>query len=293
MTRVLAFTPTWDDAMRPECRATMEAQRIDGELEWVVSTDNPYPIGDMRNVLHQFQKARQMALDGGFDALLTFEHDHQLPMTDSVQRLVDTEGDVIYGVYVLRHGKRLFSAWKYDNDRNVGMSLSNYPRELVLARKAGAWRVSGIGMGCTLFRRHVLEAIPFRDEGMPCAPDLPFADDALHAHYVSMARFDVPVGHYCGDGVWLWPVGVDGMTKDKYTATEDINVMVDGRVVKMQRGETYEFNSDEADDLIKMGVVYLAEGPVARAAPPIEEAVIAPPETTEAPANRRKGRKAQ
>ncbi len=293
---LMVFVPTWlvdgVEAIHPQCAEMLKAQWFDGTGSYLVGTDNPYPIGDHRNVLHQYRNAQKQFLAGKCDALLTLEHDNVLPDTSAIQRLIDTDADVVYGVYVLRHGLRLLSAWKYDNDRNVGMSLSNYPHELQRARDAGAWRVSGIGFGCTLFRRRALEKIEFRDggDGKQWAPDIPFAEDALKAGFISKAQFTVLVGHAENDKI-LWPFGINDMETDRYTARETINVMSSGGVIKMVQGESYDFTPDEAHDLVRMGLLDMYDGPVARArraSAEIEEAVIAPPETTEAPANRRR-----
>src|SRR5512139_1695515 len=157
--RILIYTPTWidpatgDDAIKPECEAAIKAQQLrnDCEFDWHVTTDNPFPIGDHRNVLHQYRQAREYFLHGKWNALLTIEHDNVLPDPDAVQRLSDTPGDVVYAPYMLRHGKPALNTWQYIGDRNLGMSLSHYPRELRNARRSIVWRVSGAGMGCTLF----------------------------------------------------------------------------------------------------------------------------------------------
>ncbi len=207
--RVLAYTPTWDDAMRHECKASIESQKIDGELMWVAGRVNPFPIGDHRNVLRQYMNARSLALEGGFDALLTFEHDQQMPDASALERLINTAGDVIYAPYVFRGGARKLNVLEYSDKVRLGSSLCGAPRTLLQAREAGAWRVSGVGFGCTLIRRHVLEAIAFRGDGLQWAPDIPFAEDALYEGFISMAQFSVPVGHYDGQR-WLWPEWIEG-----------------------------------------------------------------------------------
>jgi len=311
--KLMVFVPTWlvdgqrpgtGTAVHPLCSEWLEAQASDADCTACVGTDNPYPVGDHRNVLHQYRKAQAQFLAGPYDALLTVEHDMVLPDMNAVQRLLDTDGDVVYGVYLLRHGLRLLSAWRYDNDRNVGMSLSNYPAELHEARSTGAWRVSGVGFGCTLFRRHVLEKIAFRDggDGVQWAPDIPFAEDALREKFVSVAQFSVLVVHAENDNL-LWPFGVDGMETERYTARETINVMVPGgargaSVLKMVKGEAYDLTPDQAHGLVLMGLVDMFDAPVAaalaaEAGEPIEDETLGAgsaraPETTEAPANRRR-----
>lgn len=207
--KVLAFTATWikDDgvrAIRPECENTVFMQDIDGKIDHRISLHNPYPIGDHRNVLAQYQAAQREFLAGDWDALLTVEHDHLLPDTDAVQRLIDTDADVVYAPYVLRTSRTL-NLWQWLPGGQFGASLSGYPRELAQARAERVWRVCGVGFGCTLIKRHVLESIMFRASGeRDACPDLAFARDCARLGFVSMARLDVPVAHW-HDGEWLMP----------------------------------------------------------------------------------------
>ena len=118
--RILAFTPTWDDAMRPETRLSIQDQELDGiDLEWCISKDNPHKVPDHRNVLHQYSIARRRVLDEGFDALWTVEHDMIVP-PHAVRQLADTPGDVVYGIYLLRWGTYVLNAFEYINQKNIG-----------------------------------------------------------------------------------------------------------------------------------------------------------------------------
>jgi hypothetical protein len=219
MTRVLIFTPTWldpktgEDAIRPECEASIKAQVFD-EFDWHVGTDNPYAIGDYRNVLHQYQAAREWFLNWGdcesipYEAMLTVEHDNVLPDPGALQRMFDTPGDVIYAPYMLRHGARFLNTWTYENDRQLGEPLNHHKLEFLQALVDVVYRVSGAGFGCTLMRRAVLEKIEFtppagNDDNW--VPDLRFAKACLAAGFVANGRFDVPVGHFDEEGRLLQP----------------------------------------------------------------------------------------
>ena len=294
--KLLIFTPTWidpatgEDAIHPECEAAIKSQvlRDDCEFDWHVTADNPFPIGDHKNVLHQYRQARDYFLRGDWDALLTIEHDNVLPDRDAVQRLIDTPGDVVYAPYTLRHGKPTLSTWQYIGDRNLGSSLSQYPRELRRARQVVVWRVCGAGMGCTLFRRSAIEAIPFDESSArnPC-PDLGFATKALRAGLLSHARMDVPVWHY-SDGYWIHPY--EGGPKVKYIALQNVNILVNDQTMKLTAGQEITLDPMLARDWIRGG--YLQ--PVAT----IEQAIMDLPEQADAPAQaapvtaRRRPRKA-
>jgi hypothetical protein len=206
--RLLVFTPTWidensgEDAITPEVETAIKGQvlRDNLDFDWHVTADNPYPIGDLRNVLHQYQRAREWFLQHSdhYDALLTVEHDCIMVDPDTLIKLLETPGDIIYAPYLLR-GLHLLSAFRYPGQRPLTAhdSLSYYADELRQAREAKIWRVSGAGFGCTLMRRHVLEAVEFlpHDNLAEWCPDLRFAEDADRAGFESYARFDLPIVH--------------------------------------------------------------------------------------------------
>jgi hypothetical protein len=287
--RLLIFTPTWldpqtgEDAIAPECAAAIKSQ-AGIEFDWHVTADNPYPIGDHRNVLHQYQQAREYFLGGKWDALLTLEHDNVLPDSAAVRRLVETPGAVIYAPYLLRHGHPVLNLLQYINDRNLGMSLSRYPRELQNARRDVVHRVSGTGLGCTLIRREALERIPFEATGKHNpAPDMSFSRSALRQQLVMAGRFDVPVLHY-SNGHWLHP-WKNGQSKMKYMALQTMNIMVDGNALPLTEGQIVDLDTNAANDFVRAG--YLQPIGVPDKVD-IEAAVIAPAETADAPAQQKR-----
>ncbi len=300
---LLIFTPTWidpqtgEDAVHPDCAASIKSQ-VGVDFDWHVTADNPWPIyaetdrrrnTSYRNVLHQYQQARQYFLNGHWDVLLTVEHDNVLPDPEAVKRLVETPGDVVYAPYLLRHGQKMLSTFQYVNDRNLGMSLTNYRHELRQARQANIWRVSGAGFGCTLIRRHVLEEVEFtgttpRDQNW--CPDLRFAEDCLKKRFVSNGRFDVPVLHW--DGRYCWhPFQSRRNSVDKYIAQETVRAIAAGRIVKLVKGGEIELTEEEAIELARCGYIDPASipsravrQPDVPAAPPVieaQEVEITPP----------------
>lgn len=276
--RLLVFTPTYSDLLRPETVASVAAQQFNGELVHEISDHNPY-AGDrnMANVLAQYQRARQMALAGGYDGLLTVEHDMRIP-PHAAQTLWDTQADVVYGVYVLRHGTRVLSAWRYENEMAMGMSLSLYPDDLARAQQRKIVRVSGVGFGCTLIHRRILESVPFRGADNS-GPDMPFAGDCLRQGVLSVARFDVFCGHY-QDGEWLTMSDL-GDPVARFLPTADINANVNGASVRLTRNVYISLPTMTAQELQRAGYGVITNG-AGR-----ETAVAEERETAEAPIAKR------
>lgn len=259
---VMVFTPTWETdsgtAIRPETRASVEAQDYTGRWTWEIGLHNPLKgVQSHQNVLAQYQRARDLFLDSDYQALLTVEHDMALP-TDAISKLVTTawEGaDLVYGVYLLRHGSLVLNAWEYVGDRNLGESLSIMPRKLARARERGTARVCGCGFGCTLITRPVLEQLPMRrDTGDQWCPDIPLAQDALRAGFVSMARFDVECLHY-DKGRWLSPYGENMSEQVPMLALQSIHYAVIAETRTIRAGEVYLIPVDVAEELQRAGYV--------------------------------------
>lgn len=252
MPRVLVYTPTYDNGLQSETVASVEAMQFD-RFDWVVSEENPHPGRDMRNVVFQFQKGRRLALEGGYDAMLCVEHDMIVPI-DALRTLWGTDAGVVYGCYQFRHLMYAVNLFRYEGTQGVGMSLSLYPRDLVYARRRGWIEVSGAGFGCTLIRREVLQAIPFRSTGN--APDLPFATDCVQKRIQQIGRTDVVCGHI--DNVWthrtLWPFdeGSLGMVA-RVIANQNVTILDDSRSVPMVRGRYYSIGIHAAIEAQRAG----------------------------------------
>lgn len=191
---LLIVTPVTPGGLRPETVASIVAQQTSHLVTWQISRCNPYPPPDVRNVLAQYSYAREQTLRGPYDALIAIEQDIIVP-PHALATLWEDGAAVVYGTYMLRHGMPVINALRHDSPINLGMSLSLYSGALAQASKAERVEVSGVGFGCTLIRRHVLEAIPFRQDESGNAPDMPFARDCLQAGIEQIARFDVACGH--------------------------------------------------------------------------------------------------
>ena len=262
---LLIFTPTYGDGPRPEMMASV-SQLTYTDYVHEVSWHNPYPGNKFANVAAQYQRAQKMFLDGGYDALLTIEHDMVIP-ANAVEKLWATDAPVVYGTYMLRHGVPALNAWRYENNKNMGMSLSLYPKELKAAIKRGWAQVSGVGWGCTLIRREVLERLTVRSNDGD-AGDLAFASDCLRAGIKMIARFDVPCGHYHESGELL-EIGKNGGIVSRVYALQDVNANVDGQTKPLKKHTYYTLPLHVANDLARAGYVRITNDTDEREQPDI------------------------
>lgn len=242
--RILALTPAHPSyGIRPQTLESIHAamRAYDGPIDWVLTNgDNERPYA-YQNIVHHHNKARRMTLEGGYDAMLSIEADMIVP-EDAVERLIATGADVAYGLYVWRHAREK----KREEKRHKWHRWSAY-RELTLwggtsisldwtgEEQRAAWGkvldVAGLGMGCTLIRRNVLETVAFRlyegnpddwliEEYMPdfktmglnpyeshpamMCDDFLFALDAAHHGFTQRCDLGLVCGHI-HDGAILWP----------------------------------------------------------------------------------------
>jgi len=144
----------------PQAMDSMYAMEWDGQLDYLLLMGGDDPRTPIKNITRKYNEARDMALRMGYDALMTQESDIIVPR-DALKRLAGVHADVAYGLYIWRRGAYFWNAYSMFTEKR-GRSISRDPD---MAREA--WgkviETKGVGTGCTLIHRHVLEALPFRD----------------------------------------------------------------------------------------------------------------------------------
>lgn len=194
---ILVFTPTrrvWERSLRSIFRLAW-----DGPIHFLFTRDNPYATGEPEgpyripgyrdNILHNYVNGRKAFLAGDYDAMLTVEADMIVP-EDALQKLAAVDADVAYGLYCWRHGRPLWNPYIGETNRSIALDPET-------ARDAWGKVIEcrGVGLGCTLIHRHVLEALIFRGGSSTYSCDWYFAIDLLAEEFVQKAHLGVVCGH--------------------------------------------------------------------------------------------------
>jgi hypothetical protein len=175
---------------------------------------------------------------------------------------------VIYGLYLLRHFKPVLNALRSVNSRWPDASLTMFP-EIVKRAKAQGWiEVSGVGFGCTLIRRKVLEKLDMRrsEIGGHPSPDMPFAADCMRNGFKQICRFDVICGHIKPDGDVLIPFERgENMSKSiKIYVMREFVANIGGKSVPYKEGATAEMPEEYVDDYMRCGFIAYAAEPAVK-----------------------------
>jgi hypothetical protein len=197
---LLIVCPIGDRLMLPTMRRIIELDPVGyARADTVFLRAAPTPGADARDVIAaQYNEARRLVLEGGYDAMLTVECD-MLPPPNAIRRLRTTGADVAYGLYVLRR-----PPWEW-NAYSVMEGMSAWPLSQAPERARQEWGevvdVDGVGLGCTLIQRRVLEAVRFRADGLLHADgkrsfcDWYFSQDARAAGFTQKCDLSVVCGH--------------------------------------------------------------------------------------------------
>lgn len=160
---VLIVCPTGDRLFLPTLRGVLKQRSVGGRLDVFIPWQGVDHLPESHDrIAAKYEAARARCLDGGYDAMLCIEADMVVP-PDALPRLAATEADVAYGLYVFRRPPWGWSAYSVI-DGMVGWPLTTNP-DRARADWGQVVEVDGVGLGCTLIRRHVLEAVPFRADG--------------------------------------------------------------------------------------------------------------------------------
>ena len=258
MDRVLIYCPLTPKAPGVHQRTldSIFAMEWDGQADIVFGKHDRYQplrrdISDYENernhdIANKYNQARKMTLEGGYDALMTIEAD-MIPPKNTLERLTKVDADIVYGLYVSRHGKHPWLTMTNVTEQvrgSAGMGETWQEREAMWGKVVDT---AGVGLGCTLIRRNVLEAIPFRVMGEMIANDWYFAIDAREKGFSQKHDCSVVCGHIDGYRT-LWPDVADGwLAADE----EEINIQ---EMLDMAKGKYIALTTlDMGDHFVKPG----------------------------------------
>jgi hypothetical protein len=174
-------------------------QRWDGPLDFMFLSGGDSEDG-YQAVTDKYERARAQALAGGYDYLFCVEADMIVP-PDALARLIRIGADVSYGLYCWRHGLALgmWSAYPI-LEPSKGYSLS-HNKDAARAVWGQLAIVAGVGLGCTLIRRNVLEQITFHhalgdeERPIPVHCDWCLAEDCQRLGFTQVMDLSVVCGH--------------------------------------------------------------------------------------------------
>jgi len=188
-------------------------QSIHG-LRWRYQLDYHMPSGGDTsergdvNVGRKYYDAQQITLKHGYDAMLCAESDMIIP-PDALEKLAALDTDIAYGLYCWRKTRHQWNAYP-KVEFLEGQSISANP-EVARDCFGKVIPVQGIGQGCTLIHRRVLEAFDLRTTARRGC-DHCMATDAQEFGFRQLCDLSVICGHIDGNQI-IWP---DASTPDLY-----------------------------------------------------------------------------
>lgn len=203
--RILVATPVMRGELYKRAWLSWYAMDWDGRVDYIQMIGGDHEKLPYDNILKKYNDIRQAALCGGYDALMTVESDIVTPR-DALKRLTSMDADVAYGLYVWRIGFPWWNAYT-QLSADKGMTLSVQP-ELAREKWGQVIEVKGVGNGCTLIHRHVLEALKFNwSPGEFGCCDWHLALDCQRLGFVQKCDLGLVCGHIAEDPIHriLWP----------------------------------------------------------------------------------------
>lgn len=221
MSYILVYVPLSPVEPRifPETLQSLFAMKWRGHLDVVFGwNETPGSWHKYDDLCEKHNRARRLALLGGYDGILFVENDMIIP-TNTLEVLDEVNTDVVYGLYVGRHKPHVWLSF-FVMEGTVGGSCSSN-LELMQSVWGDPVLTKGAGLGCTLVRRNVLEAIEFRTHPThEVADDWMFSLDCEAKGFTQAHHFGIVCGHITQESTVLWPDPFSIYREEKY---EDVH----------------------------------------------------------------------
>lgn len=181
-------------------------------LHWRFSRGGDVPGQKSESCYRKALDIRRVILSSDYDALFIVDDDTLIP-PDTLERLVAHEADIAYALYIRRDKGHHWTASHYIGERELD------PYGTRDGDMQSAWgkviEVAGVGTGCTLVHRHVLERIPFARRGIH-GYDFYLAVDAYRAGLRQVCDTTLNIGHIDVDQNVIYYPSPDGYVVKPY-----------------------------------------------------------------------------
>lgn len=202
--RVLVVTLVRTGQLYGRALQSILAQKWNGQLDFMflcggddeADARDPatYHIARYTSINRKYEQARQTAVKLGYDALWEAESDMIFP-PDALRKLTAVDADIVYGLYCLRWGNPRWNTFT-EVHWPRGQSISE---NVDLAKRCWGQVVdtAGVGDGCCLIHRNVLESVTrWIDPAMiACCSDWTLAEDCQRLGFRMKADLSVVCGH--------------------------------------------------------------------------------------------------
>lgn len=256
MTNILCVTPCVK--LGPDTLRSIFTQTYTGSIDHHFSRHNPLKVPP-HNIVAAYQRLRPLFLAGDWTHMWIVEDDI-LPPPAALDKLLAVEADIAYGCYCFRKGTPVVNVMRASTDDPLTNEPARWAKEFNGGRVIDC---TGLGFGCTLIRRHVLERFELRTQGGGGDADTWLARDAVAAGLTQRADLSVVCGHMKPDGTTLWPaadkpfyrkVGVSVPKLAKFRALEGLGYWDElGIPAIFEKGQTGELDRELVEGLVARG----------------------------------------
>lgn len=205
MHKILIVTPAHNKINSDTIRCIFElVPPTNTQLDFFVP-NNGYVETDEQgreNLTAKQNQARSIVIKNNYTHLLFIEEDMLVPK-DALIKLLNLDADVAYGLYCFRRPPFMWNAAAaLDPNKLVWYSYSNGQKDFINQQFGNSLPVDGLGFGCTLIKREVLEKVEFRinwehthPNGEPSHSDVYFACDCIENGFIQICDTSVLCGH--------------------------------------------------------------------------------------------------
>lgn len=258
MTNILCVTPCVK--LGPDTIRSIFTQTYVGSIDHHFTRHNdPKLVG--LNIVAAYVRLRAIFLAGDWTHLWIVEDDLIVP-PDALDKLLAVGSDIAYAPYCFRRGTPVVNIMRVSTTGPMTDQPAEWKRDFKAGRVV---ECTGLGFGCTLIQRHVIERFEMHSRSGGGDADTCLAQDAAAAGMTQRADLSVVCGHMRPDGTTLWPaaekpfyrkVGVSIPKLAKFKALEGLGYWNEFGVPSLfEIGQTGELDAELVESLAARGQV--------------------------------------